>query len=247
MERVQVICRGCGEPFLTHVRGSGTRHPRRRNGTPCGAQRYVRQQQQWEGPRDSPLATSAAAQREPIELVCQHCGQAWKSQAREGNTVSCPVCGRGKRVPTDARRAKFVREPPLPPARRDAQPPEYPQTYYPSPADDMLAKCTATTRSPTYRQAPTPRLAAPRPNATTPPVPASNAAPPAATPVRQLPGVYLKASCSGSDCEQPARREWIWNGGVAMLACASHQNQAQLLALTFTNRGKLLGWRQLNN
>jgi len=99
---VQVVCRSCGVPFRTRVRGGSTRCPR------CRTQRYVRVGQVWEGPTDTvpsgrALAEAAARSRAPVEVGCPECGWVWSSLARERSTIRCPQCRHPTKAP--ARRA----------------------------------------------------------------------------------------------------------------------------------------------
>jgi predicted Zn-ribbon and HTH transcriptional regulator len=85
---VGIVCRGCGYQYLTRVRGKGTRCPR------CDQQRYIRVEQQWEGPHDG-----RPAPRPSVRCTCRHCGNHWNSHARGGTSLRCPHCRTSIRVP----------------------------------------------------------------------------------------------------------------------------------------------------
>lgn len=116
---VQIVCRKCGNPFRTTVRGGNTRCPH------CKASRHVRLNQEWEGPIPASLSAAEAraqevARRPPVWLECLHCGHEWQSQAKDGTVLHCPSCHAGKRVP---RRAAHTG--PLPPSQLPPSPREY--------------------------------------------------------------------------------------------------------------------------
>lgn len=94
---VQVVCRKCSHPYRTRVRGGNSRCPE------CATSRYVRKDQEWEGPVPSTLAGAASraesvAGRLPVWCECR-CGHEWQSQAKDRTTLHCPECGTGVRVP----------------------------------------------------------------------------------------------------------------------------------------------------
>lgn len=94
---VQVECRACGHHYRTQVRGGNTRCPE------CRASRYVRRDQEWEGPVPETLAGTASraervGARAPVWVECR-CGNAWQSRAKDRTTLRCPECGTGVRVP----------------------------------------------------------------------------------------------------------------------------------------------------
>ena len=93
---LSIVCRSCGLPYRTTVRGGKTRCPINRGG--CGAQRYVRRGERWAGP-DSPAAHHPALDRTPVKLECNWCGVAWESWAASGCSVRCPSCQHTRRVP----------------------------------------------------------------------------------------------------------------------------------------------------
>ena len=94
---VQVVCRRCATPYRTQVRGGNTRCPQ------CRTSRYVRRDQEWEGPVPAALEGAAsraerAAARPPVWCTCG-CGHVWRSRAKDHQRIRCPACGTGVRVP----------------------------------------------------------------------------------------------------------------------------------------------------
>jgi Zn finger protein HypA/HybF involved in hydrogenase expression len=92
---VQVVCRECGHRMLTRVRGRSTEC------SVCGLGRYVRQDQQWEGPTEGRehLAAHPALARDPAEVRCRECGHVWASRAASRASIRCPSCQHSCRVP----------------------------------------------------------------------------------------------------------------------------------------------------
>lgn len=116
---VQLKCRKCGHHFRTTVRNGNTRCPS------CRGSRYVRLDQEWEGPVTAALSQAATraesvAARTPVDVRCG-CGHVWQSRAKDRMTLHCPACRTGVRVP--ARTDEWSGwEPPPPPARRSPAP-----------------------------------------------------------------------------------------------------------------------------
>lgn len=94
---VQIECRNCGHYYRTTVRGGNTRCRE------CGTSRYVRQEQEWEGPVTPALSRAASraeelADRLPVWMECG-CGHEWQSRAKDRTSIHCPDCGISIRVP----------------------------------------------------------------------------------------------------------------------------------------------------
>lgn len=96
---VQVVCRECGTAYRTQVRGGNTRCRE----ASCRASRYVRVDQEWEGPVPAALAGAASraarvAGRLPVWCACA-CGHEWQSRAEDRMPIRCPACRASLRVP----------------------------------------------------------------------------------------------------------------------------------------------------
>lgn len=130
---VQIVCRKCGNPFRTTVRGGNTRCPH------CKASRHVRLNQEWEGPIPASLSAAEAraqevARRPPVWLECLHCDHEWQSQAKDQTVLHCPSCHAGKRVP----RRTAENTGAVPPSRMPLSRPS-PAEYRPEPSRRLRA------------------------------------------------------------------------------------------------------------
>lgn len=127
---VQIVCRKCGTPYRTTVRASNTRCRK------CRTSRYVRKDQQWEGPPSEHGAAESRAEqanrRAPVWCRCPQCEHEWQSRARDHVTLRCPECRNPVRVPRRrwentqstprARLHYYSPEPVEPPAPAPARP-----------------------------------------------------------------------------------------------------------------------------
>lgn len=174
---VQVVCRTCEHPYLTRVRGGNTRCPK------CSTSRYVRQDQEWEGPVTPDRIgyasrAQAVAARPPVWCDCPF-GHEWQSRAKDRESIRCPSCRTKVRVPhrthanTRPAADRYAVPPPPPVGRRQEVPeprPVWTPTPQPAPVPGRLLPGLLRPPAPAPAAAP-PRAATPAPSAPVRPAP----------------------------------------------------------------------------
>lgn len=260
---VQIVCRKCGNPYRTTVRGGNTRCKK------CRTSRHVRLDQQWEGPVSHELTGAASkaeevAARPPVWIQCSLCDHAWRSKARDRMTIRCPECGTGQRVPyrtpenTGPSPEGYLPPPPPPRAARvrpvpvwepyddpdDEWEPEQERTTVAGALSGLLASLRRPTPSIPPRAAP--RTARPaRPAAANRPAPPPAAPRPAVT--GRIPSPIPARIPGGIPRPIPARNPAADQGGIApvdvsQLPLREQVRRDRMSSLVRSLAGSLMVW-----